>query len=255
LPAHNLLANASNKAATLKIALENNVPCPKTYFVKNADEIKKIIDEIPFPVIIKPTQSSGSTGLVYITKKENLIETFEKISHEFGEAIIQELIPPGGGAFGVEMLFNKNSDPKAIFVHQRLREYPITGGPSTLRVGVKNEELVEISTRLLRGMNWYGIAMVEFKVDPRNNSPKLMEINPRFWGSLILSVASGVDFPYLLCKLAMEGDVNIPLEYKTGVQARWLFTVISSIWGLFYKDNQQNGDIKVRQGLRRFLIL
>ena len=223
LPDHELLLKANNKAETLKIAIENKIPCPKTYFVWDVEDIKKILDELTFPVIVKPTESSGSKGLDYVIKKENLIEIFEKTSQNFGETIIQELIPHGGDAYGFEGLFNKNSEPRAIFVHQRLREYPITGGPSTLRIGVKNEEIVELGTRLLKALGWYGIAMVEFKVDPRDNIPKLMEINPRFWGSLSLPVASGVDFPCLLCKMAMEGDIDVPLEYKTGIKSRWLF--------------------------------
>jgi predicted ATP-grasp superfamily ATP-dependent carboligase len=223
LPDHEILQKANNKAETLKIAIEHNIPCPKTYFIQDVEEVKKILDELTFPVILKPTEGSGSKGLEYIIKKENLIEIFEKTSQNFGETILQELIPPGGEAYGFEGLFNKNSEPRAIFVHQRLREYPITGGPSTLRVGVKNEEIVELGTRLLKALGWYGIAMVEFKVDPRDNTPKLMEINPRFWGSLSLPVASGVDFPYLLCKMALDGDVDILLEYKTGIKSRWLF--------------------------------
>lgn len=39
--------------------------------------------------------------------------------------------------------------------------------------------------------------MVEWKVDLRDGRPKLMEINPRFWGSLELAVRSGVNFPSL----------------------------------------------------------
>jgi predicted ATP-grasp superfamily ATP-dependent carboligase len=223
LPDHEVLQKANNKAETLKIAMEHTIPCPKTYFVRDVDDVKKILDELTFPVILKPTESSGSKGLEYVIKKENLIETFEKTSQNFGETIIQELIPPGGEAYGFEGLFNNNSEPKAIFVHKRVREYPITGGPSTLRVGVKNEEIVELGTRLLKALRWYGIAMVEFKVDPRDNIPKLMEINPRFWGSLSLPIASGVDFPYLLCKMAMDGDIDVPLHYKPGIKSRWLF--------------------------------
>ena len=223
LPDHDVLLKAYNKAETLKIALEQKIPCPKTYFVKDVEDIKKIQQELIFPVVMKPTESSGSKGLEYVTKKEKLIETFEKTSQQFGETIIQELIPPGGETYGFEGLFNKNSEPRAIFVHKRLREYPITGGPSTMRVGVKNEEIEELGTRLLQKLGWYGIAMVEFKVDPRDNTPKLMEINPRFWGSLSLAIASGVDFPYLLCKMAVDGDINVPLTYKPGIKSRWLF--------------------------------
>ena len=64
--------------------------------------------------------------------------------------------------------------------------------------------------------------MVEFKTDPRDNQPKLMEVNPRWWGSLQLSILSGVDFPYLLYKLVTEGDVEPVLDYKVGVRCRWL---------------------------------
>lgn len=223
LPDHEVLLKANNKAETLKIAMKHTIPCPKTYFVRDVEEVRKILEELTFPVILKPTESSGSKGLEYVIKKENLIETFEKTSQNFGETIIQELIPPGGETYGFEGLFNKNSEPKAIFVHKRVREYPITGGPSTLRVGVKNEEIVELGTRLLKALRWYGIAMVEFKVDPRDNSPKLMEINPRFWGSLSLPIASGIDFPYLLCKIAMDGNIDKSPDYRPGIKSRWLF--------------------------------
>ena len=220
---HETFLKAYNKKETLKIALENTIPCPKTYIVNNVEDVKKIKDELIFPVIMKPTISEGTLGLRYITLQEDLIETYEKTTRTFGEMIIQELIPPGGATYGFEGLFNKNSEPRAIFVHQRLREYPLTGGPSTFRVGVENKEIIALGTRLLQSLGWYGIAMVEFKVDPRDNTPKLMEINPRFWGSLPLSIASGMDFPYLLCKMAVDGDISRVPDYKKGVKARVLF--------------------------------
>jgi len=220
---HETFLKAYNKKETLKIALENTIPCPKTYIVNNVEDVKKIKDELIFPVIMKPTISEGALGLRYITLQEDLIETYEKTTRTFGEMIIQELIPPGGATYGFEGLFNKNSEPRAIFVHQRLREYPLTGGPSTFRVGVENKEIIALGTRLLQSIGWYGIAMVEFKVDPRDNTPKLMEINPRFWGSLPLSIASGMDFPYLLCKMAVDGDISRVPDYKKGVKARVLF--------------------------------
>ena len=217
------LLRADNKAETIKIAMENGIPCPKTFFIDDVEDVKKIIDELIFPVVIKPRESAGSRGLEYVTEKGNLIETFEKTTKSFGKMIIQELIPPGGDTYGFEALFNKNSEPRAVFVHKRLREFPITGGPSTFRVSVENQEIKALGTRLLQKFGWYGIAMVEFKIDPRDNKPRLMEINPRFWGSLPLSIASGVDFPYLLCKMAVDGDITPVFDYKKGVKARSLF--------------------------------
>jgi predicted ATP-grasp superfamily ATP-dependent carboligase len=64
--------------------------------------------------------------------------------------------------------------------------------------------------------------MVEFKLDRRDGRPRLMEINGRFWNSLPLAVAAGVDFPWMLYRLATEGDVPECVDYRVGVQARWL---------------------------------
>jgi len=82
--------------------------------------------------------------------------------------------------------------------------------------------MVEAAHALLGSLRWHGVAMVEFKLDPRDGRPKLMEINGRFWNSLPLAVAAGVDFPFLLYRLATEGDVPECFEYRSGVRCRWL---------------------------------
>jgi predicted ATP-grasp superfamily ATP-dependent carboligase len=49
-----------------------------------------------------------------------------------------------------------------------------------------------------------------------------MEINPRFWGSLPLAIAAGVNFPYLLYRLS-RGETFKPVErYRIGLRCRWL---------------------------------
>jgi predicted ATP-grasp superfamily ATP-dependent carboligase len=64
--------------------------------------------------------------------------------------------------------------------------------------------------------------MVEFRYDPRDGLPKLMEINPRFWGSLPLAVYAGVDFPYLIFQLAQGQPVPAPPHYALGKRCRWI---------------------------------
>ena len=100
--------------------------------------------------------------------------------------------------------------------------YPIQGGPSTLREGVEHPKVMEVGLSLLKSLNWVGVAMVEFKVDPRDRIPKLMEINPRFWGSLQLAIVSGVDFPYLILKMAQQENFEPVLHYPLGRRCRWL---------------------------------
>jgi predicted ATP-grasp superfamily ATP-dependent carboligase len=222
LPPHESLMTACDKAATLKFALENGIPCPGTYFPENLEDVEKIKTELTYPAVIKPTKSYGSKGLYYVSDEKELIKRYKDSYSGNPDVIIQECIPLEGTIYGVEALFNKDSKPRAVFVHKRIRQYPITGGQSTMRESVSDPKIEKIGLKLLEKLNWSGVAMVEFKLDPRDNTPKLMEINPRFWGSLSLSIASGVNFPYLLYRMEMDGDIKPVTGYRTGVKSRSL---------------------------------
>jgi len=219
---YGIFIKAWNKAETLKLAIENDIPHPKTYFVENLEILDELSHKISFPVVIKPKISSGTRGIAYVAKREEFCSRYLRIHKQYEFPIVQEYIPQEGQAYGVSVLLNKDSEVRAVFVHKRLREFPVSGGPSTLRESIWKPELANLGIKLLQAMKWYGVAMVEFKEDPRDDIPKLMEVNPRFWGSLELAKLAGVDFPYLLYKMEMEGDIEPRTEYKTGVRCRWL---------------------------------
>lgn len=222
IPEYEKIEFARNKKNIIKKALELNIPCPKTWFIEHISEVEEISKEIPYPAVIKPQVSFGSYGIKRARNKEELISKYKEVHRIYPLPLIQESIPREGEAFGVSALFNRDSELRAVFVHKRLREYPVTGGPSTLRESVKNPMVQELGLRLLKALNWVGVAMVEFKVDSRDGAPKLMEVNPRFWGSLQLAILSGVDFPYLIYRMAKEGDIKPVLDYKIGVKCRWM---------------------------------
>jgi predicted ATP-grasp superfamily ATP-dependent carboligase len=181
-----------------------------------------VIDEIPIPAVIKPRISSGSFGIVYVKKKEDLIPSYQSVHERFPFPIVQEWIPDGGGIYGFSALFDEASNVKAAFVHKKLRMYPVQGGPSTLGEGVEHPQIMKLGLSLLKSLNWVGVGMAEFKVDPRDGIPKLMEVNPRFWGSLQLAIVSGVDFPYLILRMAKRESFEPILHYAVGKRFRWL---------------------------------
>lgn len=215
-----IIEKALNKSKTIEIAMENDILCPKTALV---NQLNELLDYNPlnFPLLIKPVHSYGSRGVVVCNSLEELKVKSEEIYQKFGPFLVQEFIPYHSEV-GVYTLFNYDSEPRAVTVQKRIRSYPASGGPSTLRETIKDDELIENAFKLLRALKWQGVAMVEFRIDPRDGKPKLMEVNPRFWGSLNLSILSGVDFPYLLYKMAMEGDIKQNLHYKTGIKCRWI---------------------------------
>ena len=180
------------------------------------------LDSIPIPAVIKPRISSGSFGIAYVKRKEDFMPFYQKVHGRYPFPLIQEWVPDGAGIYGLSALFDEASNAMAAFVHKKLRMYPVQGGPSTLREGVEHPQVMELGLSLLKSLNWTGVGMVEFKVDPRDGIPKLMEVNPRFWGSLELAIVSGVDFPYLMLKMA-RGEIFEPvLHYPVGRRCRWL---------------------------------
>ena len=215
----------NDKNETMKIASELDIRIPKTFNLKNITELQEISTTIEYPVVIKLRSATSSVGLSYAHCAEELILKYKGTIKKFNlipsnYPILQEYIP--GAGYGVSMLYNQG-DIRAMFTHKRLREYPITGGPSSYRISVRHPEMEHMAKRLLDHVGWHGVAMVEFKLDERNNKPVLLEVNPRFWGSVYQAIAAGVDFPYLLYEMAVNGDVKPVFNYRVGVKTRFIF--------------------------------
>jgi hypothetical protein len=70
-----------------------------------------------------------------------------------------------------------------------------------------------------------------------------MEINGRFWGSLQLAIASGVDFPVLFLHQLTQSAQNMRLveTYRTGLRMKWfLGTLDHLLIRLSHKDSTLN---------------
>lgn len=223
-PSCELAQRVHDKSWLMRFAMERGYPAPRTFFVgeDGIERLQELSETLSYPAVVKPKESSGSRGIVYVKDKAHFAGCYMGVHSRYPYPLVQEYIPPSGGGTGVAALFNMKGEPRAGFVYRRLREYPVTGGPGTLREGVRNDRLMETAFSLLKDLGWKGPAMVEFRRDPRDGVFKLLEINPRLWGSLHLSVISGVDFPYLIYRLAASGDCPEVFTYRTGVRCRWL---------------------------------
>lgn len=195
---------ASNKEKTMQLAAALNIPIPREY--------PSMTDVDSYPVVVKGLYESGH--IQYINSPDELQQI------NFNEYIIQEYIP--GNGYGFYALFNRGII-RSYFMHKRVREYPITGGASSCAMSIYNDELKELGNKLLHQLRWHGVAMVEFKMDSRDGKFKLMEINPKFWGSLDLSIAAGINFPVFLAKMGIDGDIPPHFQYIPNIKFRWPF--------------------------------
>jgi predicted ATP-grasp superfamily ATP-dependent carboligase len=211
-----------DKAFVTAFAAAHGIACPETRVPSGLDDLAAAARELRFPVLVKPRHSSGGRGIRRAERRADLEAAYAAVHARHPLPLVQECLPPGGDALGVAVLLDFAAEARVSFAYRRLHQYPVAGGPSTLRESVAEPALRRTAERLLSLLGWVGVAMVEFKVDPRDGRPKLLEVNPRFWGSLHHAVVCGVDFPYLLCRLAMDGVVPAVPEYTAGVRSRSL---------------------------------
>jgi predicted ATP-grasp superfamily ATP-dependent carboligase len=154
------------------------------------------------------------------------------------DPIVQEHIV--GPEYGYSALFNEGK-MRAAFQHRRILSLNYMGGASALREPTYVKKLEELGSTLLQGMKWHGPAMVEFKFDIQDKEFKLMEINPRFWGSLNLAVEAGIDFPYLYYKIATHGDCESVYDYRRNIVSHYLAGELSYLASLVRAQSSVRG--------------
>ncbi len=219
------LMMARDKARVIEIARRCGLRVPSTFTIHCPEDANHALSALSLPLIVRPREAEGSKGLCRVERAGNVWRTCEMVASKFGPVIIQEYIPWGGFTYDVDVLMNRHSDARAVVVCKRLRTYPTEAGPTSCGQAVVWPELADMAISLLKELSWFGPAEVEFRIDPRDGKPTLMEVNPRLWGSLYTGILAGVDFPYLLYRLAMDGDVPTVSFYHTDLKARYFFTL------------------------------
>jgi predicted ATP-grasp superfamily ATP-dependent carboligase len=227
VPGGEIVQLAHDKGMLMALAEEQGVPVPRTVVVREPADLERALRRVGLPAVVKARVSRlavdgqwrSGAGTHYVHTPAELEVACRSVGATVPFPVVQEYIP--GDGRGIFVLMNRGR-LRAAFAHRRIREKPPSGGVSVLSESVAlDPKLLENSERILEALKWHGVAMVEFKRDARDGISKLLEINGRFWGSLQLAVDAGVDFPYLLYRQAIDGDVEPVFTYRVGVRLRW----------------------------------
>ena len=230
-PAADAFEQAFDKAATYSEARVHGVPAITTFLRERPEEVRQLAKQLDFPVVLKPRQSvtwHNGVGVfgtaLFIETPEDLVTQFSTHLRTTGVApIIQPFI--AGEEYGVEVLARDGS-VVALADHHRVRSLSPTGGASvvkeTLEAGELATTLHEYARVLVESLSWTGPMMLEFKINTDTRTPLLVEINGRWWGSLPLAIAAGVDFPLLYHRMMCESVVpHEVVQSRPGVTTRY----------------------------------
>lgn len=200
---------ASDKERTFEFAGPLGIPVPRT--VGGAD-----YRQLPPPCVFKHRRRGAR-----IVHSQAEADAFaQSLGATLGEYLVQTYIP-GRNGFGYFGLFLDGRE-SAFFMHERLMQYPIEGGPSVVARSIYDQQLREYGKGLLEALRWNGVAMVEFKKSSADGRFYLMEINPKFWGSLALAIHAGADFPTWVRDALLHRELSSPPKYRLDAKYHWI---------------------------------
>lgn len=213
----NLISNPDNftditsdKYLMAKTFEKMNVPAPK--FIKISKGENLVMENLEFPLIVKPTDRSGSRGVKKVYNHEELQEAIHRAQEESftKNAIVEEFIE--GQEISVEsisfegnhyilQITDKVTTGEPYFVELEHHQ------PSSLPASVQ-EKVKDIVLNALNALHIkYGASHAELKITPKGEI-KVIEIGARmggdFIGSDLVKLSTGYDF--------LKGVIDVALN-------------------------------------------
>ena len=216
----------------MRMAFEKNMdPSPKSIVVSCFE--KNLVENFRFPIIVKPTDRSGSRGITKLSNERGLREAIERAKEQSFEkkVLIEEFAE--GQEYSVEFL-----SYKGVHHFLALTKKYTTGAPHFIETAhiepapVSEETLnrvkkiVEHALTSLKVEN--GASHSELKID-KDGTIKLIEIGARmggdFIGSHLVHYSTGIDFVKNVILIALGQTLDLKGdEMKTPFAVRFVFS-------------------------------
>ena len=205
-----LFDTANHKGLLARHMHEYDIPGPRSQQIENLNQLDKKILELQFPILVKPpTNTGGGVGILKFEDREGLSAFLSSNELQF-PLLFQEFI--SGFDSGCNVLC-KNGEILAYTIQKGFLYSNLPYSPQTGLVTIHQEEILDIARSLMKSLNWTGLANIDLLYDRGSNKYLVLEINPRFWNTVVGSALAGVNFPLLYIRAAMGEKFELP-EYK-----------------------------------------
>lgn len=201
LPDVNQFDIGVNKRRLAKHLLQNNIPCPSFVTVSNNDELFEKANMFGYPVLVKPSRGYSGLYIKKINNRDQLVNFVKNEKREETEFILQPYI--NGADIDCSVLC-KDGDIICYTIQQPFARTKDNFKPNESIAFIDNAIVFDISSKMMKLLNWNGVAHIDLRKDNSDNAIKVLEINGRFWASVVAShLKAGINFPLALVKFSL----------------------------------------------------
>ena len=216
-PRPEVLPALRDKRALAELGASAGLAGPPTLAWGTAEELRSFRPEAA--VVLKPRMPASHLGTAKVARShEELTVLLDDLPPD-DEVFIQEHVP--GELLSLELVVRHDGTPASLFQQRVLRTWPAEAGGVAAAVSVPvDAELAARATRMLTSAGYAGLVQLQFVDGP--DGPLLIDLNPRFYGPLPLSLACGLNLPAAWHAIVLGQDSPTPRPYKTGLGYRRL---------------------------------
>ncbi len=227
-PPGTITARLLDKRGFHQEASRRGFPVPATFFVSSPEELESVLEEVPFPCIVKPVVKTEGF-LRARARKAHLAhhpdgarEAYLSFHAAEPRALVQEYIPGGDDQVWFCLLYmNEKGHASAAFTGRKLRQWPPLSGGTSACEPAREPRLEEMAVHFFREAGFHGICSMEFKRDPAKNEFYMVEptVGRTDWQSAVAD-ANGVPIP-LVAYREMLRLPRPPIRRKP-IPRRWV---------------------------------
>lgn len=227
---------ATDKGEMIKAFEKHNVEHPKYILVDKQENIELLFNKLEYPVITKPTDNSGSRGIMLVNDMYELHNAlqYSSINGREGNVIIEEYMR--GPEFSVEIMVI-DGFPHVIQVTDKLT----SGAPHFVEIGHSQpSKFPESTIKQIKALAMRAAIAVGIENGPAHaeiiltkNGPKMVEIGARMGGGCITThlvpLSTGVSMSKATIQVALGETVDIEHKFSKGSAIRFIIPPIGKV--------------------------
>jgi predicted ATP-grasp superfamily ATP-dependent carboligase len=219
-----------DKRRTLELAIEAGIPAPRQWELTEPGAVATVVSALTFPVIVKPRHTyelvrRSGRKFLWAHDPGGLEAALAAVADLPGGVTISEFVPGPDTRLGSYNAIRHEGRVLGEFTKRVLRRHPTNEGPATLHRMADVPEAAALGRRFFEHVGLEGLGNVEFKLDERDGTWKLIECNHRLTAAAELIQRSGLDVVGALYRQAV-GD---PVGFGGEPADRWYWYPVNDL--------------------------